>query len=104
MLLFNSVCKTASVQVPELLMKRSGSSRKPSAPAPVVLKVRSKEEKTFQGFSFSRKLSKQHVPGGHTPPWLAGGLARPVCREGMRRGLRAPLLSVGLCWDLRALV
>lgn len=45
LLLLNSVCKTASVQVPELLMKSAGSSRKPSAPAPTMLKVKGKEEK-----------------------------------------------------------
>lgn len=38
LLLLNSVCKTASVQVPELLMESLGSSRKPSAPAPAMLK------------------------------------------------------------------
>ncbi|KAM9624722.1 zinc finger matrin-type protein 5 isoform 2-T2 [Morphnus guianensis] len=53
------VCRTASIQVPELLMKSLGSSRKPSAPAPTSLKVRSKERKISQGFSFSKKLSKQ---------------------------------------------
>lgn len=40
-------------------MKSLGSSRKPSAPAPASLKVRSKEQKISQGFSFSKKLSKQ---------------------------------------------
>lgn len=59
LLLLNSVCKTASVQVPELLLKSLGSSRKPSAPAAAMLKVKGKEEKISQGFSFSRKLSKQ---------------------------------------------
>lgn len=58
LLLWSSVRKTASVQVLELLMKSLGSSQKPSAPAPAMLKVKSKKEKVPQGFSFSRKLSE----------------------------------------------